>query len=184
MKKLFAMVLCLVMVMGVMTACSKSSDKDIVGTWRADVKLSEFMDVDDLGEMADYLDVDKLELTAIMEFKADGEYIMTMDSKSVDKLVDVMCDGMEKYMQDMSKELGMSYEDMLTMMGCDSLEAFLEDSGALEEFDALKEMSETGEYEWKDGILYMDGDKTDAKVDGNTITIKEDGTTMVFKRDK
>ena len=36
--------------------------------------------------------------------------------------------------------------------------------------------------EMMDGILCMDGDKTDAKVDGNTITIKEDGITMVFKR--
>lgn len=182
MKKLFAMVLCLVMVMGAMTACGKSAEKDIVGVWKADVSFSEFEDIDDLGEMAEYLDMDKMRMTVVMEFKADGEYIMTMDAKSIDKLVDVMCDGMEKYMQDMSKELGMSYEDMLTMMGCDSLEAFLEDSGALEEFDALKEMSETGEYEMKDGILYMDGDKTDAKVDGNTITIKEDGITMVFKR--
>lgn len=182
MKKLFAMLLCLVMVMGAMTACTKSDGKSIVGTWEANVNFAEFMGSDDLGEVAEYLDMDKMCMTVVMEFKADGEYIMTMDAKSIDKLVDTMCDGMEKYMQDMSKELGMSYEDMLTMMGCDSLEAFLEDSGALEEFDALKEMSETGEYELKDGILYMDGDKTDAKVDGNTITIKEDGVTMVFKR--
>ena len=182
MKKLFAMLLCLVMVMGAMTACTKSDGKSIVGTWEANVNFGEFMGADDLGEVAEYLDMDKMRMTVVMEFKADGEYIMTMDAKSIDKLVDTMCDGMEKYLQDMSNELGMSYEDMLTMMGCDSLEAFLEDSGALEEFDALKEMSESGEYEWKDGILYMDGDEVEAEITGSTITVELDGTTVVFKR--
>ena len=60
MKKLISLLLCLVMILGVMTACG-SSDKSsaeggsgqtgIVGTWKANLKLAEYSDMGDMSGM-------------------------------------------------------------------------------------------------------------------------------------
>lgn len=182
MKKLISLLLCCLMVMGLMTACgsSKSSGTGIVGDWKATVSLSEFGDMGDMGEMADYIDADKLVMSINLTFTKDGKYTVAVDAKSIDKLIDVLCDGMEDYLKDMSKSLGMDYKEM---MGGMSVREFMEEMGALEEFEAMKEeMSNTGEYTYENGVLTMDGEEAEAELKGNTLTVEIEGKPLTFKR--
>ena len=190
MKKLISLLLCLVMILGVMTACG-SSDKSgaegggktgIVGTWKANLKLAEYGDMGDMGGMEEYIDVDKLAISVTMKFTADGEYKLTVDDSSIDKLVDVMCDGMEDYMKDMAKQFGMSYDDMLDAMGVKSIRELLEDEGMMDEFEDLKDMNESGEYTFEDGVLTLDGDEVDFELKGNTLTLEVEGMDVKFTR--
>ena len=151
MKKLISLLLCLVMILGVMTACG-SSDKSsaeggsktgIVGTWKANMKLAEYGDMGDMGGMEEYIDVDKLAITVTMKFTADGEYKLAVDDSSIEKLVDVMCDGLEDYMKD---------------------------------------MNESGEYTFEDGVLTLDGDEVDFELKGNTLTLEVEGMDVKFTR--
>ncbi len=186
MKKLISLLLCLVMILSVMTACGgddkSSSGTGIVGTWEANVKLSDYEDMGDLGEMEEYLDLDKMVIGFTLKLTADGEYKLTVNSKSIDKLVDVMCDGMEDYMKAAAKEYGMSYKDMLKALGCSSIKDFLDQAGLLDQFEQIKGQTESGEYTWEDGVLTMDGDEVDAILRGNTLTIEREGIKFVFKR--
>ena len=190
MKKLISLLLCLVMILGVMTACG-SSDKSgaeggsktgIVGTWKANMKLAEYGDMGDMSGMEEYIDVDKLAITVTMKFTADGEYKLTVDDSSIDKLVDVMCDGMEDYMKDMAKAYGMSYKDLLSAMGVKSIRELLEEEGMMDEFEDLKDMNESGEYTFEDGVLTLDGDEVDFELKGNTLTLEVEGMDVKFTR--
>ena len=190
MKKLISLLLCLVMILGVMTACG-SSDKSgseggsktgIVGTWKANMKLAEYGDMGDMSGMEEYIDVDKLAITVTMKFTADGEYKLTVDDSSIDKLVDVMCDGMEDYMKDMAKAYGMSYKDLLSAMGVKSIRELLEEEGMMDEFEDLKDMNESGEYTFEDGVLTLDGDEVDVELKGNTLTREVEGMDVKFTR--
>lgn len=190
MKKLISLLLCLVMILGVMTACG-SSDKSsaeggsktgIVGTWKANMKLAEYGDMGDMSGMEEYIDVDKLAITVTMKFTADGEYKLTVDDSSIDKLVDVMCDGMEDYMKDMAEAYGMSYKDLLSAMGVKSIREFLEEEGMMDEFEDLKDMNESGEYTFEDGVLTLDGEEVDFELKGNTLTLEVEGMDVKFTR--
>lgn len=191
MKKLISLLLCLVMILGVMTACG-SSDKSsaeggsgktgIVGTWKANMKLAEYGDMGDMSGMEEYIDVDKLAITVTMKFTADGKYKLTVDESSIDKLVDVMCDGLEDYMKDMAKEMGMSYKDLLSAIGVKSIRELLEGEGMMDEFEDLKDMNESGEYTFEDGVLTLDGDEVDFELKGNTLTLEVEGMDVKFTR--
>lgn len=188
MKKLISLLLCLVMILGLMTACGGdknnggSAKTGIVGTWKANVKLAEYGDMGDMSGMEEYIDVDKLAITVTMKFTADGKYKLTVDESSIDKLVDVMCDGLEDYMKDMAKEMGMSYKDLLNAMGVKSIRELLEGEGMMDEFEDLKDMNESGEYTFEDGVLTLDGDEVDFELKGNTLTLEVEGMDVKFTR--
>lgn len=181
MKKLIAMLLCVLMVMGLMTACG-SSEKGIVGSWQATVKLSDMEDMGDMEGMEEYFDIDKMTLTVNLKFAKDGTYTVAIDSKSVDKLADQMTKGMEKLIADMAKEMGMTTKDILELSGASSVKEFVKTS-MMEEFEELTE-GKTGEYTWDEatGVLTMDGDETDATLKGSTLTVDLDGMKLTFKR--
>ncbi|MGM9601245.1 MAG: hypothetical protein ACI3W5_06650 [Faecousia sp.] len=185
MKKLIALLLCLVMVMGLMTACGgdSSSEKGIVGTWTATVKLSDMEGMEDTEGMEEYFDFDKMSITVNLKFAKDGTYALSFDQKSVDKLVDQMVAGMEKLIEDMAKEMNMTTKDILDLYGASSVKEFVETSGMLDEFDELRE-TQTGEYTWDEatGVLTLDGDETDAELKGNTLTMDLDGMELTLKR--
>lgn len=188
MKKLISLLLCLVMILGVMTACGDSGSSKgsagngIVGTWKANMKLAEYGDLGDMGGMEEYINVDKLAITVTMKFTADGEYKLTVDNSSIEKLVDVMCDGLEDYMKDMAKAYGMSYKDMLSALGVSSIREFLEEEGMMDEFEDLKDMNESGEYTFEDGVLTLDGDEVDFELKGNTLILEIEGMDVKFTR--
>lgn len=184
MKKLIAMLLCLVMVMGLMTACGgdSSSEKGIVGTWTATIKLSDMGDMGDMEGLEEYFDIDKMTLTVNLKFAKDGTYSVAIDSKSIDKLADQMTEGMEKFIAELAKQVGMTTKDILDLYGASSVKEFVKTS-MMEEFEELTE-AKTGEYTWDEatGVLTMDGDETDAKLKGNTLTMEIEGVDVTFKR--
>lgn len=182
MKKLIAMLLCVLMVMGLMTACG-SSEKGIVGSWQATVKLSDMEDVvGDMEGMEEYFDIDKMTLTVNLKFAKDGTYTVAIDSKSVDKLADQMTKGMEKFIAELAKQVGMTTKDILELYGASSVKEFVK-TAMMEEFEELTE-GKTGEYTWDEatGVLTMDGDETDATLKGSTLTMDLDGVKLTFKR--
>lgn len=189
MKKLISLLLCLVMILGVMTACGDSNDDGasggkggIVGTWKANLSLEEYGELGDLGEMEEYIDVDKLVIGVNLKFNTNGTYKLTVDEKSIDKLVDVMCDGMDDYVKDVASAYGMTYKEMLSALGASNIREFLEDAGMMEAFDELKEMNESGEYTFEDGILTLDGDDVDFELEGNTLYLEIEGMEVKFTR--
>lgn len=186
MKKLIALLLCFVMILPVMAGCGKDKDSAdaIIGTWKADVALADYMDMSELGDMGSYFDTDKLTMSFNLEFTKDGKYTLTVDAKSIDNMVDAMMEGFEAYFKDFAESQGMTVEDILSASGVSSVQELIEATGALDEMDDLKEMKETGTYTWSDstGVLLMDGEETDAKLDGDTLTIEVEDINLVMKR--
>ncbi len=176
MKKLIAMLLCLVMVLG-LAACGSSGGKTgIVGNWKATVNFADIIGAEDLAGMEEYINVDKINLTITLKFTDDGKYTLALDQKSVDNMIDVIADGMEDMFKDMAELYGISYEDLMAESGISDLREAL-----AEEMD-LGDIEESGKYTWEDGVLTMDGEETDVELNGNTLTVDIDGVEVTFKR--
>ncbi len=183
MKKLIALLLCLVMVLGLMAGCDKEDgesggkkDTGIVGEWKATVKASDMEDAMELEGLDAYVDLDDVSMTVYATFDKDGTYEFSADKKSVEKMMITLMEGMIK---GMAEEYGMSEKEMLELMEVDSVKDLITDENL---DDLLDEMNEGGEYTYEDGVLTIDGEEVEFELKGDTLTIEEDGVEMKFKR--
>lgn len=172
MKKVFAVTLCLALILSLLlVGCSK--EPTIVGTWKTTIDmgsmLTEYMAEAD-EDASKYLNFDGISFDLIFEFKEDNSYSVKVDTSSWEalskKLFDQLKSGLTDYLQDMLKDQGMSLDDYLELAGTDMdelIDAVLEEM----DFDAIgEEMSSTGFLQLKDGKLYM-GEGKDEEFDAD-----------------
>ncbi len=185
MKKLLALLLAVVMIFCLMTACGKDEDDDdddkgstksgVVGTWKATVSAADMgEDMEDLEGMEEYIDLDDVSMVVYLTFDKDGTYELTADRDSLEKMMKSLMQGM---FDAMAKEFGMSTSDLLSSQGVSSIDELITDDDL---DDLMDEMHETGEYTYEDGVLTIDGEEAELK--GNTLTLEQDGVTIKFKR--
>lgn len=190
MKKWIALLLSLVLAIGMLAGCGNSKGDSIVGTWEAEVDFAEFLTesmASELGEMASYFEFKDLTLKLVLTFDEDGAYTLSGDKASAEKLFDKLIEqlkpGMVSYLEDQLKAAGaeMSVEDMLAASGM-TIDSLMEQSFSDDMIDEMiAEMESDGEYEIKDGMLYLDGDECEYELKGDSLTIDtDDGGDVAF----
>lgn len=169
MKKLFAILLTLAMLLG-LAACGTSGgngggEVTIVGTWEGTMDMTAAM------AAATQMEFDEpLEMGMIFTFNEDGTYSATVDKDSLKDMMDALVDVMIELIVSMSGNPDMDLEAELAKEGM-TMEDFKEQlMGEMNIEDMLGETDETGYYKYEDGKFYTAEDKEDLEA-GDYIEI-------------
>lgn len=165
MKKLISLVLVAAMLCCVLAGCGSKEADALVGTWKADVDMTELM-AESLGtEVMEFVTLDTVIFSMVLQFNSDGTYAMTLDTASVETALDGILqnvkDGTLAMLEKQIAEYGleMTVEEMLAASGTD-LDTMMADMEAQMNIPALiqqviSEASNEGKYDAKDGKLFM-----------------------------
>lgn len=164
MKKNVSIILSVLVVLALMlslTGCGEQ--KKFVGSWEATIDLTDFINqgIAEDEEMAEYLEMEEFALVMKVTFKEDGTYKMYVDEKSAEKAFESakkdFKQGMNEYFEDYidSMELGLTVDEVLESSGVD-MDSLVEEAFGEELYNSLvKEMASEGNFEAKDGKLYL-----------------------------
>lgn len=188
MKKLFAILLTLVLALSV-TACG-SNDKgaELVGTWRYEMDMAEYMN----DQMAQVLGGENVPDTAMslfltMTFNEDGTFLIDVDADATGASFDAYIQALKPDMMEMiyqqSQDAGLTREEFDAALAdqgtsvenlLDSVLAMFDISSMLE---TLEGTSSTGYYKTAGGKLFM-SDNADDLSDDTGVAYKVSGKTM------
>ena len=193
MKKIFALMLAALMLVGVLAACggdkASVSDGGLEGKWRTTLDMTEEVNQDLAdGELGEFMEFSDLGVDLVLEFKGDGTYSMTVDE---DALADTMesvktqfKEGMSNYLAEMMPGVDLDLDELMAEMGLDLDE--LVDS--VDMASELREYNMAGQYKAEGGKLYLSEsadeeppvDEYDVYIlDGDTLTMNGE---IVFQR--
>lgn len=187
MKKTFALVLSVLLLVGLLAGCG-GADKEIVGTWETSLEMANYLNEEFEAEgMQDYLNVSTFAVVMRFTFNQDGTYSCEADQaafeQTVEGLKEEMKAGFVKYAEDMIADAGMDMtaEELFAQMGT-SLDDLINDSFSAEDLSDVTDMAAAeGNYETKDGKLYL-SDGKEYQVDPEiyeVYTIEGDKMTFV-----
>lgn len=194
MKKSVAIVLCLALVFSMCLCGCSNEKKQVLGTWTTTIELADQINEGIVGsdsEAAEYLTIDSFKLILNMTFHEDDTYSMKYDEAAataeVDRIVDLVTDGMLKYLVDALAELGMELteEEALEMTGITREDLQAQFAGELDVESLFADLNMEGQFKVEDGKMYLsDGleygvDETMYEfysVEGNTLTIDKGNT--------
>lgn len=178
MKKQLATILGILMIalsLIMFSGCSQQSEikqNEIIGSWETTIDMADMINkgfAED-EEMGEYLSINEFDLVVQVTFKEDGTYKMNVDEdaaeESFGKAQEDLVEGFEKYLEQIIKDSGMdmTVEEALTSSGS-SMDELLEEVFGEEMLNALIEELETeGNFEAKDGKLFM-SDGMDNEID-------------------
>ena len=181
MKKLFAILLTLAMLLG-LAACGTSSgngggEVTIVGTWEGSMDMGAMLGT------ALQMDIDEpLKIGMTFTFNADGTYSVAMDKDSVEDMMDTLVDVVIEMMLAMSGDPDMDLEAALAAEGMTMAEFKEQIMGSMNIEDMLGETDETGYYKYEDGKFYTAEDKEDLNagdyIDITYITLTSNKMTI------
>lgn len=160
MKKLFAILLTLAMLLG-LAACSTSSSNGggevtIVGTWEGSVDIGSAMSA--LLQM----EIDaSLPISMTLTFEEDGTYTSAIDKDSIEDMMDSLVDLVIEMVVAMSGDPDMDLEAELAKEGMTMAEFKEQLMGQMNIEDMLGETETSGYYKYEDGKLYMVDEKED-----------------------
>lgn len=173
MKKCLSIALCLGLVFTMLfmfTGCNEQ--KKFVGKWESEIDMTDFfnegMGLDD--EMAEYVAIEDFEIVMQLIFNSDGTYKRTVDENSLeDTLEDAkedLKDGMMDYFKAYLKESGlnMTVDELLEASEVDLDELVEEALGKKVMDEMVDSMTDEGNFEVKDGKLFM-SDGLDYEID-------------------
>lgn len=168
MKKLFAVLLTLAMLLG-LAACGSSGngggEVTIVGTWEGTMDMTAAM------AAATQMEFDEpLKMGMIFTFNEDGTYSATVDKDSLKDMMDALVDVMIELIVSMSGDPDMDLEAELAKEGMTMAEFKEQLMGEMNIEDMLGETDETGYYKYEDGKFYTAEDKEDLEA-GDYIEI-------------
>lgn len=188
MKKITAMLLCLVLVLSL---CACGAKENLVGTWKANIELADLMNKEIAASgdeaMAEAMNLESFQLPLILELREDGTCTMKVDPEamaaSADKLAADLTEGLKAYFVTMLQQQGLEVEDpteFLTTMGLDldALVAEMKDQFLSE--DTFAEFTMESKYKAEDGKIYFSDDlESEINADEyNTYTLKGDTLTL------
>ena len=165
MKKVISLLLVVVMLCAVLTGCGNQEAKALVGTWKADLDMSELMSQQMGSDMAEYVTLNDVVFTMVLSFDDEGVFEVALDEASVnaalEKVLQSVKDGTYAMLQDQMDEMGldMSVEEALEASGTDldtvmaEVEAQMDLSAMAEQ--VISETNGTGNFEAEDGKLFM-----------------------------
>lgn len=165
MKKLISLVLVAAMLCCVLAGCGNKEADALVGTWKADVDMTELMSEKMGADMMEYVTLSDVIFTMVLQFNSDSTFSMTLDEASVETALNGMLqsikDGTVAMLEDQIVEYGleMTVEEMLAASGTD-LDTVFADMEAQMNIPALieqtiSEAAGEGKYDAKDGKLFL-----------------------------
>lgn len=190
--KTVAKILVAIMVVFTLTGCGAGKDKALIGTWRATIDMSSFINegaAEATEEFGVPFETDGFTMDMIATFNEDMTYSMGFDVDalyvSLDKFSAEMKEWMiailEKGIEDQG--LDMTVDEMLELSGM-NLDDVVEETMAEMTNEMVAELGnfkENGTYTTEDGILYTDSSADedsigmdDYTVEGNVLTISWD----------
>ncbi len=189
MKKFLALLLALVMVFA-LAACGGNGDdsgkgdkkEGIVGAWT----FTYEMDGEDMG-LEDYKGT--VDLVCNVEFDKDGTCVCTMDMDAMEDVFDDLRKDMVDYMVEMlydelgkddaeeycEEEFGMSCKEYCE----ENIDQIVDEMMA--EFEDLEE---EGAYTYEDGVLELDGEELECKINGDKMTIEGSSDVIGIEDEK
>ena len=179
MKKWIAVELCLLALFSTFLLSGCSEKNELIGTWSTTVDLAETINQDfdqEDGDIAEYFQIDSLQLETRYTFLEDGTYRRQATEESVQtasaQFKEALQASLEEYFADTAKENGIdaSVEEILEEAGT-SLEAMADEILNQSDFESYVSPYESeGLYEYKDGKLYITASKEDAIDEETYIT--------------
>lgn len=176
-SKALALILCLAMLF-VMCACGENDTEKFVGTWEAEVDMTDTALAsleDELGDLMVYFDFGKIISVITFTFDADGTYEMTMKltDESVEGYNSALKDGLKAMMSDQlaaemeaygmtQEEYEAAYIEAYGVTVDEDIDAYIEQ--AIQEIDIqqiLADSSMEGNWKVQDGKLFMTEDVDD-----------------------
>lgn len=189
MKKILALVLGGVLVMGALAGCGgkgKSGDSGLVGRWRGTVDFSDALNAhtaaNGLGEFAT---VSGFALTLELELKDDGTYALDA-AADLAPVREQMKAGIEAYFQPMLEGQDLTVDGALAGAGT-SVEAMLDQALGQQALDALTApFKAQGQYEAREGKLYWsaapnqtpEGEGQSYTREGDALTLDGGGSAL------
>lgn len=189
-KKLALMLATITTVATVFTGCGK----DVSGNYVADVKLADCMSQDDLDAVSEMgIDVSDITLDVTLELTADKQFTMSFDTTNFkNDFSALLNDNMDAIIDAGLEQAGVTREDITddvaTIMGYDSAEAFFEDvekemvdamDSAYDEMDKeMESATVTGSYTVaKNTVVFVTKEDGDLALDKGSIG--DDGSISV-----
>ena len=189
-KKLALMLATIITVATVFTGCGK----DVSGNYVADVKLADCMSQDDLDAVSEMgIDVSDITLDVTLELTADKQFTMSFDTTNFkNDFSALLNDNMDAIIDAGLEQAGVTREDITddvaTIMGYDSAEAFFEDvekemvdamDSAYDEMDKeMESATVTGSYTVaKNTVVFVTKEDGDLALDKGSIG--DDGSISV-----
>lgn len=189
-KKLALMLATITTVATVFTGCGK----DVSGNYVADVKLADCMSQDDLDAVSEMgIDVSDITLDVTLELTSDKQFTMSFDTTNFkNDFSALLNDNMDAIIDAGLEQAGVTREDITddvaTIMGYDSAEAFFEDvekemvdamDSAYDEMDKeMESATVTGSYTVaKNTVVFVTKEDGDLALDKGSIG--DDGSISV-----
>lgn len=185
--KIISVMLVLVMAVG-LSGCANEKSA-VLGTWKANVNLADYVNqgmAQEDASAAEYLSVDSFYLTMVLTLREDNTYTVSLDESTVDTAMEQFKQdirgGMEQYLVDMMAESGIeaTIDEIMEAAGT-SMEELLEQAFTDEMVHQIvDEARSEGKFKVKSGKLYLsagldyevdDNVYDNYKVDGNTLTL-------------
>lgn len=186
MKKILALTLSVLLVVGLLAGCG-GADKGIIGKWAMTLDMVDMLneELSGLG-MDETMQLSTFAITMNFDFKSDGTYTCELDTAAFQTTMDTMKDelrvGFTKYIEDMiaSQGVDMTIDEFFEMSGT-TLDEALDDAFSAEDMAGMaEELAGEGNYETKDGKLFL-SDGLDYRVDPEVYyTYTIDGDSMSF----
>lgn len=186
MKKILALTLSVLMLVGLLAGCG-GADKEIVGKWQMSMDMVDMLNEEfaNMG-MEDAVQLSSFVVTMNFDFKSDNTYTCELDAAAFQTTMDTMKaemrDGFTKYIEDMIAAQGadMTVDEFFELSGTTLDEALDEAFSAEDMASVADELAGDGNYETKDGKLFL-SDGLDYKVDPEVYyTYTIDGDSMSF----
>lgn len=192
MKKKFALALATIATVAtVFTGCGQ---KDISGDYTSTMKLSEFMQEDDLSEFDEMgLDVNSLTLDVKLNLTEDKNFTMSFDTTDFkEQFKTLMTENSDAIIDSILESEGISRADitdeMAPLLGYDNADAFFEDlnkelvsamDSELDSIDSeMKEYTVKGTYSVsKNNVIFVTEDDDEMALDSGTLN--EDGSIHI-----
>lgn len=179
MTKVISVIVVLVMA-AALVGCSNAKS-EVLGTWKADVNLAEFINQEMAAAdetVAEYLSVDSFYLTMVLDFKENNTYSISLDESNLDATMDKfkqdVRSGMERYLVDMmaDMDLEMTVDEIMEASGT-SMEELLEQAFTDEMMQQIVDSAKSeGKFKVKDGKMYLSAGldyEVDESIYGNYI---------------
>ena len=181
MKKLFAVLLTLAMLLG-LAACGSSGngggEVTIVGTWEGTMDMGAMMG------MLMQMDIEEpISLDMTFTFNEDGTYAVNMDEDSLNSAMDTLVDVVIDLLIEMYESQGVDINEMLAAEGMTMDDFTQEIMGSMDLEEMMGETETTGYYKYEDGKFYTAEDKEDLEGDLEALEctlVTLTSTTLTF----
>ena len=179
MKKIFSLLLTVLLTLSLLTGCANNADPALTGTWQSTLDLSGaakgLLESMELNMIAEQLDLSGCNATLTLTFSADSTYTFVFDAAAlqalltrVNELTEKLGDGTQVTLEKLMENAGLNIQGLSQIL--DTL---------FNGKELPKEITLNGCYKAEDGKLYLSLTKVPLFTDSH-FTYTADGSTLTL----